>query len=203
MRNKKIFTIVTLAWVLLGYAQPLDTITNNLQSPAVLDILSNRPIVNNRSSAKPQESKVKPKGVEQKRNVRRKTVTEKEPQAKAVLARAISQFAPEDQFNVSAFRELTYEISDYTTQNIELPGVLGDRVRTGDGSVELIREKTIVRLELDTTGIAGDIRFFERLVYNTLDLDLRKDDVSVKIWEFPYSAAVSYTHLTLPTNREV
>ena len=189
MRNKKLFTIVTLAWVLLGYAQPLDTITNNLQSPAVLDILSNRPIVNNRSSAKPQESKVKPKGVEQKRNVRRKTVTEKEPQAKAVLARAISQFAPEDQFNVSAFRELTYEISDYTTQNIELPGVLGDRVRTGDGSVELIREKTIVRLELDTTGIAGDIRFFERLVYNTLDLDLRKDDVSVKIWEFPYSAA--------------
>ena len=189
MRNKKIFTIVTLAWVLLGYAQPLDTITNNLQSPAVLDILSNRPIVNNRSSAKPQESKVKPKGVEQKRNVRRKTVTEKEPQAKAVLARAISQFAPEDQFNVSAFRELTYEISDYTTQNIELPGVLGDRIRTGDGSVELIREKTIVRLELDTTGIAGDIRFFERLVYNTLDLDLRKDDVSVKIWEFPYSAA--------------
>ena len=189
MRNKKIFTIVTLAWVLLGYAQPLDTITNNLQSPAVLDILSNRSIVNNRSSAKPQESKVKPKGLEQKRNVRRKTVTEKEPQAKAVLARAISQFAPEDQFNVSAFRELTYEISDYTTQNIELPGVLGDRVRTGDGSVELIREKTIVRLELDTTGIAGDIRFFERLVYNTLDLDLRKDDVSVKIWEFPYSAA--------------
>ena len=106
MRNKKIFTKVTLAWVLLGYAQPLDTITNNLQSPAVLDILSNRPIVNNRSSAKPQESKVKPKGVEQKRNVRRKTVTEKEPQAKAVLARAISQFAPEDQFNDPHSRHL-------------------------------------------------------------------------------------------------
>ena len=189
MRNKKLFTAVTLAWVLLGYAQPLDTITNNLQSPAVLDILSNRPIVNNRFNAASQESKVKPKGVEQKRNVRRKTVTEKAPQAKAVLARAIAQFAPEDQFNVSAFRELTYEISDYTTQNIELPGVLGDRVRTGDGSVELIREKTIVRLELDTAGIAGDIGFFERLVYNTLDLDLSKDEVSVKIWEFPYSAA--------------
>lgn len=189
MRNKKLFTVVTLAWVLLGYAQPLDTITNNLQSPAVLDILSNRPIVNNRSNTAPQESKVKPKGAEQKRNVRRKTVTEKAPQAKAILARAIAQFAPEDQFNVSAFRELTYEISDYTTQNIELPGVLGDRVRTGDGSVELIREKTIVRLELDTAGIAGDIGFFERLVYNTLDLDLSKDEVSVKIWEFPYSAA--------------
>ena len=189
MRNKKLFTVVTLAWVLLGYAQPLDTITNNRQSPAVLDILSNRPIVNNRSNAAPQESKVKPKGAEQKRNVRRKTVTEKAPQAKAILARAIAQFAPEDQFNVSAFRELTYEISDYTTQNIELPGVLGDRVRTGDGSVELIREKTIVRLELDTAGIAGDIGFFERLVYNTLDLDLSKDEVSVKIWEFPYSAA--------------
>ena len=66
MRNKKIFTIVTLAWVLLGYAQPLDTITNNLQSPAVLDILSNRPIVNNRSSAKPQESKVKPRVLNRK-----------------------------------------------------------------------------------------------------------------------------------------
>lgn len=189
MRNKKLFTVVTLAWALLGYAQPLDTITNNLQSPAVLDILSNRPIVNNRSNAAQQESKVKPKGAEQKRNVRRKTVTEKAPQAKAILARAIAQFAPEDQFNVSAFRELTYEISDYTTQNIELPGVLGDRVRTGDGSVELIREKTIVRLELDTAGIAGDIGFFKRLVYNTLDLDLSKDEVSVKIWEFPYSAA--------------
>jgi len=189
MRNKKLFTIVTLAWVLLGYAQPLDTITNNLQSPAVLDILSNRTIVNNKSNSASQDSKVKPKGVEQKRNVRRKTVTEKAPQAKVILARAIAQFAPEDQFNVSAFRELTYEISDYTTQNIELPGVLGDRVRTGDGSVELIREKTIVRLELDTAGIAGDIGFFERLVYNTLDLDLSKDEVTVKIWEFPYSAA--------------
>ena len=189
MRNKKLFTIVTLSWVLLGYAQPLDTITDNLKSPAVLDILSNRPIVNNRSNSASQEGKVKPKGVEQKRNLRRKTVTEKAPQAKAILARAIAQFAPEDQFNVSAFRELTYEISDYTTQNIELPGVLGDRVRTGEGSVELIREKTIVRLELDTAGIAGDIGFFERLVYNTLDLDLSKDEVSVKIWEFPYSAA--------------
>ena len=108
MRNKKLFTVVTLAWVLLGYAQPLDTITNNLQSPAVLDILSNRPIVNNRTNAAPQESKVKPKGAEQKRNVRRKTVTEKAPQAKAILARAIAQFAHEEQFNVSAFRELTY-----------------------------------------------------------------------------------------------
>lgn len=189
MKNKKLITVVTLTWVLLGYAQPLDTITNNFQSPAVLDILSNRPIVNNRSNALDQESKIKSKGVEQKRNVRRKTITEKAPQSKAILARAIAQFAPEDQFNVSAFRELTYEISDYTTQNIELPGVLGDRVRTGDGSVELIMEKTIVRLELDTAGIAGDIGFFERLVYNTLDLDLSKDEVSVKIWEFPYSAA--------------
>jgi len=188
MKNKNVLIIFSFVWALIATGQSLDTITENLQSPAVLDILSSRPIVNNRNS-EPQESKVKPKGAEQKRNVRRKTVTEKAPQAKAILSRAISEFAPEDQFNVSAFRELTYEISDYTTQNIELPGVLGDRVRTGDGSVELIKEKTIVRLELDTAGIAGDIGFFKRLVYNTLDLDLNKDEVSVKIWEFPYSAA--------------
>jgi flagellar motor switch protein FliG len=188
MKNKNVFIVFSFVWALMATGQSLDTITDNLQSPAVLDILSNRPIVNNRNSD-PQESKVIPKGAEQKRNVRRKTVTEKAPQEKSILMRAITQFAPEDQFNVSAFRELTYEISDYTTQNIELPGVLGERVRTGDGSVELIKEKTIVRLELDTAGIAGDIGFFERLVYNTLDLDLAKDEVSVKIWEFPYSAA--------------
>ena len=164
MKNKNVFIVFSFVWARMATGQSLDTITDNLQSPAVLDILSNRPIVNNRNSD-PQESKVIPKGAEQKRNVRRKTVTEKAPQEKSILMRAITQFAPEDQFNVSAFRELTYEISDYTTQNIELPGVLGERVRTGDGSVELIKEKTIVRLELDTAGIAGDIGFFERLVY--------------------------------------
>lgn len=179
----------SVALVLSGenaHGQNLDTITDDLQPPAVLDILSNRPV-----KRKPleQQSKVQPVSKKQKNNVRRKLVTQKAVQEKGVIIRAISQFAPTDQFNVSAFKELTYEISDFTSQNIELPGVLGERTRNGDGTVELVKTKTLVRLEIDTAGIEGDIDFFERLVYNTLDLNLDEDDVTVKIWEFPYSAA--------------
>lgn len=169
-------------------AQSLDTITSNLNTPAVLDILNERRATPKKRSLKPT-NEARPVSSVRKNNVRRKTVTEKATEEKIAIIKSVERFAPRDQFNVSASKELTYEISDYTSQDIELPGVLGDRVQTADGSVELVRVKTIVRLEIDTTGIGGDIDFFERLVYNTLDLDLAKDKVSVRIWDFPYAEA--------------
>ena len=191
MNSRITYLIIGCLFVFTNSAQNLDTISKNYSKPAVLDILSNRPVVSNQRQNRKNEtpSQVQPTTPKRKNNVRRKVVTEKAPREKAVIIRAVSEFAPKDQFNVSVFKELTYEISDYTSQNIALPGVLGEKVENGDGTVELISITTIARLEIDTTDIAGDIDFFERLVYNTLDLNLSSDEVTVKIWDFPYAAA--------------
>lgn len=189
MKMKLLYITLGCLLFVSNTAQNLDTITENYEKPAVLDILSARAKVSNQTRFNESPSQVQSTTPKRKNNIRRKVITEKAPQEKATIIRAISGFAPRDQFNVSAFKELTYEISDYTSQNISLPGVLGERVQNGNGTVELISIKTLVRLEMDTTGIEGDIDFFERLVYNTLDLNLSKDEVSVKIWEFPYSEA--------------
>ncbi|MDA0677773.1 MAG: hypothetical protein O3B34_00950 [Bacteroidetes bacterium] len=170
-------------------AQNLDTITSNYSKPAILDILSDRPVLESKVRPTENPPQVEATTPKKRNNIRRKVITEKAAEDKSVLIRALSAFAPRDQFNVSAFKELTYEISDYTSQNIKLPGVLGERVQNGNGTVELVSVKTLVRLEIDTTAIEGDIDFFERLVYNTLDLNLTEDEVTVKIWEFPYAAA--------------
>lgn len=188
MKMKLLYITIGCFLFVSNTAQNLDTITKNYEKPAVLDILSDRMNVSSQSRVKETPNRVQPTTAKRKNNIRRKVITEKASQEKATIIRAISQFAPRDQFNVSAFKELTYEISDYTSQNISLPGVLGERVQNGEGTVELISIKTLVRLEIDTAGIEGDIDFFERLVYNSLDLNLSKDEVSVKIWEFPYSA---------------
>jgi len=188
--NIKIIYIALGCFVFVSNpAQNLDTITNNYSPPAVLDILSNRAVIENKSRLKENPPQVEVASPKKRNNIRRKVITEKATEEKSVLIRALSAFAPRDQFNISAFKELTYEISDYTSQNIKLPGVLGERVQNGDGTVELVSVKTLVRLEIDTTAIEGDIDFFERVVYNTLDLSLTKDEVTVKIWEFPYAAA--------------
>ena len=189
MKMKLLYITLGCLLFVSNTAQNLDTITKNQEKPAVLDILSDRANVSNQTRPIESSKGVQATTPKRKNNIRRKVITEKASQEKAIIIRAISQFAPRDQFNVSAFKELTYEISDYTSQNISLPGVLGERVQNGDGTVELVSIKTLVRLEMDTTGIEGDIDFFERLVYNALDLNLSKDEVSVKIWEFPYSAA--------------
>ena len=84
-------------------------------------------------------------------------------------------------------KEEVYETTEYPSQNVGLPGVLVDAKTESSGTVEFIEEKFLVRLEIDTAGVSGDIRFFERLMFNTLDLDLVKDEVEVKIWEFPYA----------------
>ena len=66
-----------------------------------------------------------------------------------------------------------------------MPGVLVDAKTESSGTVEFIEEKFLVRLEIDTAGVSGDIRFFERLMFNTLDLDLVKDEVEVKNMGIP------------------
>lgn len=117
----------------------------------------------------------------------RKTVSKSAPREKTILTRALREFVPEDQFNISVVRDEIYEITEYPAQNIGLPGVLVDAKTEASGTVELVDEKYTVRLEIDTTGVSGDVAFFERLMFNTLDLDLVKDNVEVKIWEFPYA----------------
>ena len=189
MKIKIIYISIGCLFFVSNPAQNLDTITSNYTKPAVLDILSERSVVQNKSRRTENPPQVETTSPKKRNNIRRKVITEKAAEEKSVLIRALSAFAPRDQFNVSAFKELTYEISDYTSQNIQLPGVLGERVQNGDGTVELVSVKTLVRLEIDTTAIEGDIDFFERLVFNTLDLSLTKDEVTVKIWEFPYAAA--------------
>jgi hypothetical protein len=189
MKIKIIYISIGCLFFVSNPAQNLDTITSNYIKPAVLDILSERSVVQNKSRRTENPPQVETTSPKKRNNIRRKVITEKAAEEKSVLIRALSAFAPRDQFNVSAFKELTYEISDYTSQNIQLPGVLGERVQNGDGTVELVSVKTLVRLEIDTTAIEGDIDFFERLVFNTLDLSLTKDEVTVKIWEFPYAAA--------------
>lgn len=184
---KRFLTLLTLtlALMLSGSAQNTDTISTNLKRPPVLDLLgtnkgkalpvsSSRPIRNNASD------QVQPKKS-------RKTVKKSAPREKTILSRALNEYVPEDQFNISVIREEVYETTEYPSQNVGLPGVLVDAKTESSGTVEFIEEKFLVRLEIDTAGVSGDIRFFERLMFNTLDLDLVKDEVEVKIWEFPYA----------------
>jgi len=70
-------------------------------------------------------------------------------------------------------------------------------------TIELVDERFAVRLEIDTTGVSGDIAFFERLMYNTLDLNLIKDKVSVKIWEFPYAEVNKPKKKAKANNQEI
>ena len=203
MKIKLFYITIGCLFFVSNPAQNLDTITSNYSKPAVLDILSERAVVENKSRPTENPPQVETTSPKKKKNIRRKVITEKAAEEKSVLIRALSAFAPRDQFNVSAFKELTYEISDYTSQNIKLPGVLGERVQTVDGTVELVSVKTLVRLEIDTTAIEGDIDFFERLVFNTLDLSLTKDEVTVKIWEFPYAAAQKAKKTKLIEDRNV
>ena len=179
--------LLILAYLIIvpqfAFSQSVDTITNNTKKPPVLDLLNGRASSNRLSRQNTPVRKSKP--IEKK--TRTKTVTDKAPREKAVLIRALSEYVPTDQFNVSVFNELEYRISEYSETNIELPGLLNEQIERGDGGVELSSKKTIVRLEIDTAGISGDINFFERLVFNTLDLDLYEDEVAVKIWNFPYS----------------
>jgi len=167
--------------------QGLDTITEQTKKPPVLDLLSGR-LAGSDSKAGQTTSPVKKRPLEDV-SIVEKVVVEKAPREKAALIKALGQIVPNDQYNVSVSKELTYEISEYSSNAVELPGVLNEKVEYGEGKVSLKSTRTLVRLEIDTTGILGDVKYFERLMYNTLDLDLINDEVSVQIWEFPYAEA--------------
>jgi len=187
MKIRIFLVLLGLLFSTSNFAQRTDTISRNLKRPPVLDLLGSKKqggIVQNaqpvnrgnaNQTAQPTTS--------------RKTVSKSAPREKTILTRALREFVPEDQFNISVVRDEIYEITEYPAQNINLPGVLIDAKTKTSGTVEMIDERYTVRLEIDTTGLSGEVAFFERLMFNTLDLDLVKDDVEVKIWEFPYAKA--------------
>jgi len=166
-------------------AQRTDTISKNLKRPPVLDLLGSKKNGGLVQNSQPVNRGSNNQSAQPKKS--RKTVSKSAPREKTILTRALREFVPEDQFNISVVRDEIYEITEYPAQNIGLPGVLVDAKTEASGTVELVDEKYTVRLEIDTTGVSGDVAFFERLMFNTLDLDLVKDNVEVKIWEFPYA----------------
>jgi len=185
MKIRIFLVLVGLLFSTANIAQRTDTISRNLKRPPVLDLLGTK-----KQGGIVQNSQPLGRG-SANRNAQpttsRKTVSKSAPREKTILTRALREFVPEDQFNLSVVRDEIYEITEYPAQNIGLPGVLVDAKTEPSGTIEMIDEKYTVRLEIDTTGVSGDVAFFERLMFNTLDLDLVKDDVEVKIWEFPYA----------------
>ena len=185
MKFRIIFVLFGLVISTTNVAQRTDTISRNLKRPPVLDLLGTKKTGDNVQNAQPLNRGNANQNVQPKTS--RKTVSKSAPREKTILTRALREFVPEDQFNISVVRDEIYEITEYPAQNIGLPGVLVDAKTEASGTVEMVDEKYTVRLEIDTTGVSGDVDFFERLMFNTLDLDLIKDDVEVKIWEFPYA----------------
>lgn len=184
MKLKILIVVLNLLAIPIANGQTTDTISKNTKRPPVLDLLGRNsgekpqgvgklPVNKGNQSSQPRKTK--------------KTVTKSAPREKSILSRALAEFVPNDQFNISVIKDEIYEISEYITDDVSLPGVLVEAKSETRETVELIDERFSVRLEIDTTGVTGDVSFFERLMYNTLDLDLVKDKVSVKIWKFPYA----------------
>lgn len=200
MKVKLYIVLMVLMAIPVAKAQTTDTISKNTNRPAVLDLLGRNngsnpksigslPISKGRQTTPPQKSK--------------KTVTNSAPREKSILTRALSDFVPTDQFNISVIKDEIYEITEYSTEGIRLPGVLVDGKPETQQTIELKEERFAVRLEIDTTGVQGDIGFFERLMYNTLDLNLSKDKVTVKIWDFPYAEVNKPKKRIKATNTEL
>jgi len=200
MRVKIYIFLLALLAVPIANGQTTDTISKNTKRPAVLDLLGRNsggkpqsigslPTSQGRQTTPPKKSK--------------KTVTKSAPREKSILTRALSEFVPNDQFNISVIKDEIYEITEYTSDDVSLPGVLVDAKSETRETIELVDERFAVRLEIDTTGVSGDIAFFERLMYNTLDLNLIKDKVSVKIWEFPYAEVNKPKKKAKANNQEI
>jgi len=200
MRVKIYIFLLALLAVPIANGQTTDTISKNTKRPAVLDLLGRN------SGGKPQSIGSLPTSqgrqtTPQKKS--KKTVTKSAPREKSILTRALSEFVPNDQFNISVIKDEIYEITEYTSDDVSLPGVLVDAKSETRETIELVDERFAVRLEIDTTGVSGDIAFFERLMYNTLDLNLIKDKVSVKIWEFPYAEVNKPKKKAKANNQEI
>tara|TARA_B110000977_G_C11087746_1_gene495412 strand:+ start:1270 stop:3045 length:1776 start_codon:yes stop_codon:yes gene_type:complete len=200
MKVKLYIVLMVLMAIPVAKAQTTDTISKNTNRPAVLDLLGRSngsnpksigslPISKGRQTTPPKKSK--------------KTVTNSAPREKSILTRALSDFVPTDQFNISVIKDEIYEITEYSSEGIRLPGVLVDGKPETQETIELKEERFAVRLEIDTTGVQGDIGFFERLMYNTLDLNLSKDKVTVKIWDFPYAEVNKPKKRIKATNTEL
>ena len=200
MKVKLYIVLMVLMAIPVAKAQTTDTISKNTNRPAVLDLLGRNdgsnpksigslPISKGRQTTPPKKSK--------------KTVTNSAPREKSILTRALSDFVPTDQFNISVIKDEIYEITEYSSEGIRLPGVLVDGKPETQETIELKEERFAVRLEIDTTGVQGDIGFFERLMYNTLDLNLSKDKVTVKIWDFPYAEVNKPKKRIKATNTEL
>ena len=200
MKVKIYIILLALLAIPIANGQTTDTISKNTKRPPVLDLLGRN------SGGKPQSIGSLP--TSQGRQTTppkktKKTVTNSAPREKSILTRALSEFVPNDQFNISVIKDEIYEITEYTSEDVSLPGVLVDAKSETRETIELIDERFAVRLEIDTTGVSGDIAFFERLMYNTLDLDLVKDKVTVKIWEFPYAEVNKPKKKVKANNQEI
>jgi len=200
MKVKIYIVLLALLAIPIANGQTTDTISKNTKRPPVLDLLGRNsggkpqsvgslPTSQGRQTTPPKKSK--------------KTVTNSAPREKSILTRALSEFVPNDQFNISVIKDEIYEITEYTSDDVSLPGVLVDAKSETRETIELVDERFAVRLEIDTTGVSGDIAFFERLMYNTLDLDLVKDKVTVKIWEFPYAEVNKPKKKVKANNQEI
>ena len=162
MKVKIYIVLLALLAIPIANGQTTDTISKNTKRPPVLDLLGRNsggkpqsvgslPTSQGRQTTPPKKSK--------------KTVTNSAPREKSILTRALSEFVPNDQFNISVIKDEIYEITEYTSDDVSLPGVLVDAKSETRETIELVDERFAVRLEIDTTGVSGDIAFFERLMY--------------------------------------
>ena len=200
MKVKLYIVLMVLMAIPIAKGQTTDTIAKNTNRPPVLDLLGRKNVAKPQSIGSLPESKGRQTTPPKKS---KKTVTNSAPREKSILTRALSDFVPTDQFNISVIKEEIYEITEYSSEGIRLPGVLVDKKPETQETIELKEERFSVRLEIDTTGVSGDIAFFERLMYNTLDLNLAKDNVDVKIWDFPYAEVNKPKKLIKATNTEL
>ena len=96
------------------------------------------------------------------------------------------------------------------TGTVEKVGFRSTRIRTFDKSVVTVPNKNIISTELDNLGArpVRRVKFNIGLTYDTSVENIKNivDDIQKLIDEHPMTnkeGTVSYTHLTLPTNREV
>lgn len=111
MKIRIFLVLVGLLFSTANIAQRTDTISRNLKRPPVLDLLGTK-----KQGGIVQNSQPLGRG-SANRNAQpttsRKTVSKSAPREKTILTRALREFVPEDQFNLSVVRDEIYEITEY------------------------------------------------------------------------------------------
>ena len=77
MKIKIIYITIGCLFFVSNPAQNLDTITSNYDKPAVLDILSERSVIENKSRPTENPPQVEATSPKKRNNIRRKVITEK------------------------------------------------------------------------------------------------------------------------------